>query len=185
MFCCYTGLAYAEVHALKPEHVFIRIDNEKWLNIYRKKTKKQYQVPLLPKAFEILEKYANLPRCLKNDVLLPVTTNVKMNAYLKEIADLARIHQKLTVHFARKTYACTLIAERVNIGVLSKLLGYSSIQVTLDSYASVMDELMLNNVRMIREKFVTDKGRFQITGLNDATAVHDIIGNFKQGESKN
>jgi len=64
-------------------------------------------------------------------VLLPVTSNVKMNAYLKEIADLAGIRQKLTVHLARKTYACTLLAEGVNIGVLSKLLGHSSIQVTL------------------------------------------------------
>ena len=146
VFCCYTGLAYAEVHALKPQHVFIGIDGEKWLNIFRKKTKKQYQVPLLPKALEIMEKYSNHPKCISSDVLLPVNSNVKMNAYLKEIADLAGDRQKLTVHIARKTYACTLLAQGVNIGVLSKLLGHSSIQVTLDSYASVMDELMLNNV---------------------------------------
>jgi len=44
---------------------------------------------------------------------------------------------------------------------------------------------MLNNVRMIREKFVADDGRYKITELNDATAVHEIIGNFKQGDSKN
>ena len=86
-------------------------------------------------------------------MLLSVTSNVKMNAYLKEIADLAGIRQKLTVHLARKTYACTLLAEGVNIGVLSKLLRHINSGHPC-SYASVMDELTLNNVRMIREKFV-------------------------------
>ena len=40
----------------------------------------------------------------------------------------------------------------MNIGVLSKLLGHSSIQITLDSYATVIDELMISNVRSLKEK---------------------------------
>ncbi len=76
-----------------------------------------------------------------------------MNAYLKEIQDIAKIQKYLTTHLARKTFATTIIlANGVNIEVLSRLLGHSSIQVTLDSYATVMDDLMLINVRMIREK---------------------------------
>ncbi len=185
VFCCYTGLAYAEVHALKPEHVYIGIDGEKWLNIFRKKTKKHYQVPILPKAMEIMDKYSNHPKCIKNDVLLPVNSNVKMNAYLKEIADLARIRQKLTVHIARKTYACTLLAQGVNIGVLSKLLGHSSIQVTLDSYTSVMDELMLNNVKMMREKFVAKADKYVINELTDISASKDLAKKFKTEEGLN
>ncbi|MBW1612886.1 MAG: site-specific integrase [Deltaproteobacteria bacterium] len=42
VFCCHTGLAYAEVSALRPEHIFIGMDNEQWLRIMRKKTKKEY-----------------------------------------------------------------------------------------------------------------------------------------------
>jgi len=34
-----------------------------WLNILRQKTQKQYQVPLFPKAMEILEKYKDHPHC--------------------------------------------------------------------------------------------------------------------------
>jgi len=153
IFCCYSGLAYAEVHALRPEHIYTGLDDDKWLKIFRKKTKKEYSVPLLPKAAQVIEKYKNHPMVLKKGVLLPVNSNVKMNAYLKEIAELAKIHQNLTVHLARKTYGCTLLSEGVNIGVISKLLGHASIQVTLDSYASVMDELMLNNVKMMRKRF--------------------------------
>jgi integrase/recombinase XerD len=157
VFCCYSGLAFTEVFNLKQENIFIGMDGEKWMNIHRKKTNKDYQVPLLPKAKEILEKYNNHPLCLRRKGLLPVTSNVKMNAYLKEIGDLAMIQKYLTTHLARKTFATTvMLANGVNIGVLSRLLGHSSIQVTLDSYATVLDELMLNNVDMIRAKLMNN-----------------------------
>lgn len=154
IFCCYSGLAYNEVYNLKRENINIGIDGERWLNIHRKKTDKDYQVPLLPKAIEIIDKYSNHNMCRKRNVLLPVTSNVKMNAYLKEIGDLSRIHKNLTTHLARKTFATTvMLANGVNIGVLSRLLGHASIQVTLDSYATVLDELLLSNVKMIRMKY--------------------------------
>ncbi len=185
VFCCNTGLAYAEVSALRPEHIFIGMDNEQWLRIMRKKTKKEYAVPLLPKAKQIMEKYRNHPLCLKKGMLLPVYSNVKMNAYLKEIADLAGIHQNLTVHIARKTFGCTMLASGVNIGVISRLLGHASIQVTLDSYASVMDELMMNNVRMIREKFVSKNDRLEIDNLNDNSATTDILQSYLLKKNEN
>ncbi len=53
VFCIYTGLAYAEVESLTPENITKGMDGELWLNIHRKKTKKEYQVPLLPRALEI------------------------------------------------------------------------------------------------------------------------------------
>ena len=59
----------------------------------------------------------------------------------------------LVSHLARKTFACTIgLANGMNIGVLSKILGHASIQVTLDSYATVIDELMISNVRALKDK---------------------------------
>ena len=56
-------------------------------------------------------------------------------------------------HLARKTFAYTVgLSNGMNIGVLSKLLGHSSIQITLDSYATVIDELMISSVRDLKEK---------------------------------
>lgn len=155
IFCCYTGLAYAEVEALCPDNVTTGMDGEPWLNIHRKKTKKDYQIPLFDKALAIIEKYKNHPRCLKKDRCLPVPSNVKYNAYLKEIGDMAGIpkDKPLVSHLARKTFACTIgLANGMNIGVLSKILGHASIQVTLDSYATVIDSLMLQNVRDLKGK---------------------------------
>lgn len=155
VFCIYTGLAYAEVEALNPDNITRGMDGELWLNIHRKKTDKHYQVPLFPKAIEILEKYKEHPRCLKKNRCLPVPSNVKFNAYLKEVGDMAGIpkDKPLVSHLARKTFACTIgLANGMNIGVLSKILGHASIQVTLDSYATVIDELMLTNVRDLKSK---------------------------------
>jgi len=155
IFCCYTGLAYAELESLTPDNITTGMDGELWLNIHRKKTNKDYQVPLLPKALEILEKYESHPKCLKKRCCFPVPSNQKYNAYLKEIGDMAEIPQDkpLVSHLARKTFACTVgLANGMNIGVLSKLLGHSSIQITLDSYATVIDELMISNVRALKEK---------------------------------
>ena len=45
-----------------------------------------------------------------------------------------------------------MLANGVNIAVLSKILGHSSVQITLDSYATVIDELMINNVKMLKAK---------------------------------
>lgn len=116
--------------------------------------------PFFPKALKIIEKYKNHPICKNKGLLLPVTSNVKYNAYLKEIADVAQIpsDKPLVSHLARKTFACTVgLANGLNIGVLSKLLGHSSIQITLDSYATVIDELMINNVRALKEKLSNQK----------------------------
>jgi integrase len=164
IFCCYTGLAYAEVESLAPENITTGMDGDLWLNIHRKKTHKDYQVPLLPKPLDILEKYKTHPICLKRGKCLPVPSNVKYNAYLKEVGDMAGIPQDkpLVSHLARKTFACTIgLANGMNIGVLSKILGHASIQVTLDSYATVIDELMLRNVRELKAKLSPSSEKFK------------------------
>ena len=131
------------------------MDGELWLNIHRKKTKKDYQVPLLPRALEILDKYKDHPLCIKKGKCLAVPSNVKFNAYLKEIGDIAGIpkNKPLVTHLARKTFATTVaLSNGMNIGVLSKILGHNSIKVTLDSYGTIIDELMLSNVKELKEK---------------------------------
>jgi integrase len=178
IFCCYTGLAYAEVESLAPENITTGMDGDLWLNIHRKKTHKDYQVPLLQKPLEILEKYKNHPISLKRGKCLPVPSNVKYNAYLKEVGDMAGIPQDkpLVSHLARKTFACTIgLANGMNIGVLSKILGHASIQVTLDSYATVIDELMLRNVKDLKDKLSSSKEKFIITEYKSKRNAQDEL----------
>ena len=179
VFCIYTGLAYAEVESLTPDNITQGMDGELWLNIHRKKTKKDYQVPLFPKALEILDKYKSHPLCLKKGKCLAVPSNVKYNAYLKEIADIAGIpkNKPLVTHLARKTFATTIaLTNGMNIGVLSKILGHNSIKVTLDSYGTIIDELMLRNVKELKEKLSTKKELPTKPDASiDTSALNDLI----------
>jgi integrase len=188
IFCIYTGLAFAEVESLTPEHVTKGMDGELWLNIHRKKTKKEYQVPLLPRALEILDKYKDHPLCLKKGKCLAVPSNVKFNAYLKEIGDIAGIpkNKPLVTHLARKTFATTIaLTNGMNIGVLSKILGHNSIKVTLDSYGAIIDELMLRSVKELKEKLSSKKQQEVGKNSDGLPNAHNELLYKISGSSKN
>jgi integrase len=107
IFCCYTGLAYADVKKLSENDVVIGIDGNRWIKTNRTKTKVRSSIPILPTAEAIIEKYVEQPD-VNIKRLLPVLSNQKMNAYLKEIADVCGIHKNLTFHLARHTFATTV-----------------------------------------------------------------------------
>lgn len=186
MFCCYSGFAYAEVANLSPDDIITGMDGQKWMQVIRKKTHKPYQVPILPKAMEILERYRDNATCLKRNKLLPVPSNVKYNAYLKEIANIAEVKKHLTTHIARKTFATTvMLANGVNIGIVSRLLGHSNVQVTLDAYGEYNDSLMLQQVSMIRDKLVSRDDKDEANKFEDNSAMDEILKAFKSRGNNN
>ncbi|MBX2899550.1 MAG: integrase catalytic domain-containing protein [Cyclobacteriaceae bacterium] len=96
-------------------------------------------IPLLPPAQEILNRYAEHPPCLNEGRLLPVLSNQKMNGYLKEIADLSGITKKMTTHTARHTFATTVtLTNGVPIETVSKMLGHKNLQTT-QHYPKILD----------------------------------------------
>ena len=139
LFCCYTGLAYADIRKLKRSEIQQGVDNTLWVLTKRQKTAIPSRIPLLPPALSIIKKYENNPQCVAKDVLLPVPCNQKMNAYLKEIADLCGIAKNLTTHSARHTFATTVtLSNGVPIETVSKMLGHTNIRTT-QQYAKILD----------------------------------------------
>ena len=153
IFSCYTGLAYVDVKGLKKENIAIGIDGEKWIFKNRQKTDTKSKIPVLPIAQEIIQKYANHPRCLNEDSILPILTNQKMNAYLKEIGDLCNIPKEITFHMARHTFATSVtLTNGVPIETVSKMLGHKNIQTT-QHYAKILDKKVSEDMMVLREKF--------------------------------
>lgn len=151
VFSCYTGLAFKEVENLSPDNIVYDQD-EVWIELVRQKTKKEFKIPLLPKAIEILDKYKDHPLCLKRNRCLPVPSNQKFNAYLKEIGEVAGIRKKLHHHLARKSFSVSIILRNsVPIETLSLLLGHSSIKVTVDAYSAITDEKIRNDFRKLKD----------------------------------
>jgi site-specific recombinase XerD len=153
LFNCFTGLAYSDVKKMSPENVATGIDGEKWLFINRTKTDTASRVPLLPTALAVLDKYKEHPLCRNQKKLLPVLSNQKMNSYLKEIADVCKIHKELTFHIPRHTFATTVTLNNdVPIESVSKMLGHKNIRTT-QHYAKLLDKKVSNDMHALRNKF--------------------------------
>jgi site-specific recombinase XerD len=153
LFCCYTGLAYADVKKLSRAEISVGIDGDKWIFTHRQKTESATRLPLLPPAQEILERYAEHPQCINEGRLLPVLSNQKMNGYLKEIADMCGITKKMTTHTARHTFATTVtLTNGVPIETVSKMLGHKNLKTT-QHYAKILDLKISEDMRVLKSKF--------------------------------
>ncbi|MGE7775513.1 site-specific integrase [Chitinophaga sp. NPDC101104] len=154
IFCCFTGYAYQDVYSLRQDNVTIGIDGEKWIIKNRIKTDNPERVPLLPIPLEIISRYKDHPECSNSGRLLPVNSNQRYNAYLKEIAVLCKVDKHLTTHTARHTFATTITLEHdVPIETVSQLLGHKSIRTT-QIYAKVTQRKISNNMQALKHRLV-------------------------------
>ena len=153
VFCCFTGLAFSDVKGLKEEHLVTDNTGRKWIMKKRQKTKNMCNIPLLDIPLQILEHYKNDAECIKKGLLLPVPSNVKMNAYLKEIADICGIHKAITTHVARHTFATTVaLANNVSLDNVAKMLGHSDTKMTR-LYARVLNKSILRDMINVEQNF--------------------------------
>lgn len=127
-----SGLSYADINELTEEDLKGNIITKR-----RKKTNIEFISVLLPIATNIVLKY---------NYILPIISNQKMNAYLKEIADICGIKKNLHTHLARKTYATLLLNKGVSIEVISKTLGHSNTRITQECYAHLQQKTIAQEV---------------------------------------
>ena len=148
IFSCFCGLAYIDVAHLTQENI-ITLDNRPWIIINRQKTNVQSNIPLLEIPQMILDKYKGKT---KDNRLLPVLSNQKINAYLKEIADLCGIKKRLSYHLARHTFATMLLSKGVPIESVSKMLGHTNIKTT-QIYARITNKKIEQDMMQVADKF--------------------------------
>lgn len=157
IFQCYTGLAYIDAYQLRKSDIKTGIDGAKWIMSERQKTGNVTNVPLLPKALELIEKYKDHPLCISRGAVLPVSSNQKMNAYLKEIADLCGFDSELNTHKARRTFGSTVTLNNdVPIHVVKEMLGHQSIRQT-ESYAITAEQTIGREMKELGSKLRTSK----------------------------
>lgn len=152
VFCCFTGLAFIDVKTLTLKDLEQGVDGTLWIRKQRNKSKQWAHIPLLPQARQIIDQYRSNPQCQRKGVLLPVLSNQKMNAYLKEIADLCGIQKNLTTHCARHTFATTVtLANKISMESVSKMLGHSSLTMT-QKYARILDSTIGQEMSQLAQK---------------------------------
>lgn len=157
VFCCYTGLSFIDVQQLTPTEISISGDGMAWIKKRRHKTLVASHIPLLPVALEIIERYKDHPVCENSGMVLPVASNQKMNAYLKEVADLCNIEKHLTFHIARHTFATTVtLGNGIPIESVSKMLGHTDIRTT-QIYAKILDDKVGADMAGLHKKYERPK----------------------------
>lgn len=152
VFQCYTGLSYIDAFQLKWEDIKEANDGSAWIMSSRQKSKSDTDIPLLPKALEIISKYKDTPLCIKRGTVLPGRSNQKMNEYLKEIAVLCNVNVILNTHKARRTFASTVTLNNgVSIHVVKEMLGHHSVKQTED-YAITEQESIAREMKDLEAK---------------------------------
>lgn len=146
VFHTYSCLAYHDLRAFDPKKIK-EVDGRKVYIGHRGKTKIEYTVPVLSPALEILEKYHGK---------LPMLSNVKYNAYLKEVVAAAGIDKPVTTHWARHTGATLLLNAGVPIEIVSKVCGHSTIKMTEKIYAKLLPRTVVEAVNEIENKLVKE-----------------------------
>jgi site-specific recombinase XerD len=174
VFSCCTGLAYADVKKLKRSEICQGNDGEQWIFTARQKTNTPCPIPLLPLALTLLAKYADHPKCQHSHMALPVLSNQKMNAYLKEIADICGLHRELTFHLARHTFATTIcLSNGVPLETVSKMLGHTTLTQT-QHYAKIMPDKIGRDMAQLRSK---------LTGIASAEPIVKKILPLTEGKT--
>jgi site-specific recombinase XerD len=153
-FCCFTGLAFKDIKFLSKEHI-VCDKGSYWIRKKREKTQNMCNIPLLEIPLALIQKYSSHPKCKGKNTLFPVPTNERMNAYLKEIADICGIDKNLTTHCARHSFATLTLTNNVSMANVAKMLGHSDLRMT-QHYARVLDVSIMRDMENV-EKALTLK----------------------------
>lgn len=151
IFSCYTGLRFQDAQNLVLDNL-TSYNKMAFLRFAQEKTGRVIDIPLLPAAKKILDKYRDEPERKILHKLLPKISNQKVNAYLKTISDLAGLKKTLTHHMARHTFATTIC---LNNGMpmedVSKLLGHSNLKTTA-IYGRITQDRLQKSMDKINKK---------------------------------
>lgn len=137
IFQTYTCMSYSDISRFNKDNIKLI----KGITVYsgfRKKTNKQFTIPLLSPAMEILQKY---------NYKLPLISNVKYNLYLKTVAQAAGIDKPISSHWARHTGATLLLNEGIDMKIISRICGHSSTKITEQIYAKLLDETVIDAIK--------------------------------------
>lgn len=133
----YTCMAYTDLENFDPKN----IRETEGMKVYtgrRVKTGILYTIPLVKQAIDILEKY---------NWKIPIISNEKYNEYLKLVAQAAGIDKPVTSHWARHTGATILLNSGVDIHIVARICGHSSIRITEKVYARLLDKTVVEAIK--------------------------------------
>ncbi len=160
-FCCFTSLRYSDVARLTRANVF-----NDYISLTTVKTIDSLNIELNKYSKSILDKYKDYN--FENNLALPIITNQKMNAYLKEMGKICGIdkpiqttyikgarrydeiypkYQLLSTHAGRRTFICNALMLGITPQVVMKWTGHSDYK-SMKPYIDVADSVKRESMNL-------------------------------------
>jgi integrase/recombinase XerD len=155
VFCCYTGMAPADMQHLQPHQIYAGTDGLTWLTYIRAKSKVPANVPLLSPAAALIKKYEQKRGHMIRTTVFPFVTNKDLNDNLKVISEVCEFGIPLNFYMARYTFATTVtLLNGVPITSIKEMLGHRKIESTIH-YARVDKSMIGRDIMALQEKILT------------------------------
>ena len=151
IFSVYTGLRFQDAQSLTIDNLG-KYKNKAFIKFIQQKTSRTIEIPLLPAAIKIIDKYSKTAEREVFKKLLPEISNQKVNAYLKVIANLSGLNRTISHHIARHTFATTIcLNNNMKLEDVSMLLGHSSLKTT-QIYGKITQDRLHQSIKSITKK---------------------------------
>jgi integrase/recombinase XerD len=134
LYCCYTGLRYGDLKALRQKNIH---NNTIFITMH--KTKLPVEIPLLVEARALMDE------CHSNGKVFDVPANETLNKYLKDIGEFTRMNKILTFHVSRHTFATISLLLKIEPVVIQKLMGHTKLSTTLE-YLQVLEQFRVDEI---------------------------------------
>jgi integrase len=146
LFACQTGLRLSDIETLRWEHI---VENEDVPTIVKTqvKTGKEVRVPLNVIALQLLG------TSNREGLVFKLMSRSVIASDLRQWAADAGITKHITFHVSRHTFATLSIASGVNIYVVSKLCGHSTVKTT-EIYAHMIDKTLQQGVELLSRTMI-------------------------------
>lgn len=117
LFCLVTGLRFCDVSILKWSNV-----TSSSIRIVQAKTNVPLDIPLNSDAIALLPKKGN-----PNEKVFELPSHASCQKWLKILVEKAGVEKKISWHSGRHSYASNLIIYGVDVSIVSKLIGHTSL----------------------------------------------------------
>ncbi len=157
LFSCFTGLGYKELSELTWNQVTKDMKGSYSLIVRRHKTHREFAVPLLKPALEILNRYKKHPVAIADGTCFPRISNQKYNVHLKDLATASNIQKKISTHTARKTFATWALTNGVPMETVSQILGHTNLRITQKFYGKIVNEKVSTDMHKLEERLAANE----------------------------
>lgn len=157
LFSVFTGLAYADLRALKVSQIETDGAGRRYIRKARQKTREESLVPLHPIAERILSLYLKGDKTADRRIF-PDASYFLLTHRLKAIGKACGLLGPLTFHVGRHSFGTLTLEAGISMESIARMMGHASVTTT-ELYARITDQKISEDVdRLIARRRKAGEG---------------------------